>query len=139
MKVSFVGEEAIDTGGPSREFWRLLVGDIENTYCCGEAAKLVFDRNTPALQVAFHLCYLVCFDMYDIFLQRSEFKMLGSLIAMSIIQGGPGFPLLLPLLYGYISTGHYNLELLTDSNVPDFQVHTLLAEVCMSIMLYIVK
>jgi hypothetical protein len=55
--------------------------------------------------------------------------MIGSLIDMSIVQGGPGFPVLLPVLYGYISTGQYNYEFLTNSTVPDFHVQSLLAEV----------
>ena len=44
-------EEAVDTGGPSREFWRLIVQGIEDKYCHGEKGKMVFARNTPALQV----------------------------------------------------------------------------------------
>ena len=47
-KVCFVGEEAVDTGGPSREFWRLIMHAIGTKYCYGEEGKMVFDRNTLA-------------------------------------------------------------------------------------------
>lgn len=64
------------------------------------------------------------------FFQQGELKMIGSLVAMSIVQGGPGFPLFLPQVVTYISTGHYDVEPLTDTDVPDWQVQYLLTEVC---------
>ena len=51
IKVSFVGEEAVDTGGPSREYWRIIMHDIKQKYCHGQDGKLVFNRNILALQV----------------------------------------------------------------------------------------
>ena len=51
MEVSFVGEEAVATGGPSRVFWRVLMHAIQNKDCRGEEGSMVFDRNTPALRV----------------------------------------------------------------------------------------
>ena len=50
-KVKFVGEAAVDTGGPGREFWHLLNRGIAAEYCRGKDGKLVFERNTEALQV----------------------------------------------------------------------------------------
>ena len=44
-------EEAVDTGDPTREFWRLILEAIVDKYFVGEVGKMVFDRNTPALQV----------------------------------------------------------------------------------------
>lgn len=61
--------------------------------------------------------------------QCAEFKRLGTLAAMSALQRGPGFPVLLPALYDYIATGRYNSEDLTDEDVPDYQVQTLLSAV----------
>lgn len=52
LKVSFVGEEAVDTGGPSREFWRILMYTIVGNYCCGDEGKRVFTQNTNALRVS---------------------------------------------------------------------------------------
>ncbi len=33
MKVLFVGESGVDTGGPSREFWWLFGTGIAASYC----------------------------------------------------------------------------------------------------------
>ena len=54
-------EEAVDTGGPSREFWRLVMQGIQNKYCHGEEGKMVFARNTPALQV----CTIFLYTLYQ--------------------------------------------------------------------------
>lgn len=35
----------------------------------------------------------------------SIFEVLGKVIAHSLVQGGPGFPYLAPVIYSYISTG----------------------------------
>lgn len=51
-----------------------------------------------------------------ILLQRKDFLLLGKLIATSVIQGGPGFPVMLPAAYYYIANKEY-LSCLTD--VPD--------------------
>ncbi len=32
-QVHFVGEEGVDTGGPSREFWRLFASGVSSSYC----------------------------------------------------------------------------------------------------------
>lgn len=50
--MEFVGEPGVDTGGPSREFWSLLCKEIASEYCRGQPGKLVFERNTQALQVS---------------------------------------------------------------------------------------
>lgn len=131
FQVCFVGEEAIDTGGPSQEYWRLLVEEVRNKYCCGNE-RCVFDRNTPALMVhiLFHavaelMHMLICVPI----LQRFEFRQVGTLIAMSTLQGGPGFPVLHPALYDYIAKGYYSLEDVSDSDVPDPCVQELLSQV----------
>ena len=49
-KVVFVREDAADTGGPTREFWRLITEGRREKFCTGEEGKMVFERNTPALQ-----------------------------------------------------------------------------------------
>ena len=46
-----MAEEAIDTGGPTREFWRLFVEDVVQQFCEGEPRASVFSKNVPALQV----------------------------------------------------------------------------------------
>ena len=51
MQICFVGEHAIDTGGPSREFWSLLVKCIDDNLCTGKERNKVFTHDVPALQV----------------------------------------------------------------------------------------
>lgn len=47
-----MGEAAIDTGGPSREFFRLLATGVEAEYCrCGENGCFL-NKNVSALQVS---------------------------------------------------------------------------------------
>ena len=54
-----MGEEAVDTGGPSREFWRLIMYEIKDKFCRGKEGCMVFDRNTPALQVIYSLINII--------------------------------------------------------------------------------
>ena len=46
-----MGEEGIDTGGPSREFWRLFMHSVDKTYFVGNEGKQTLARNVPALEV----------------------------------------------------------------------------------------
>ena len=46
-----------------------------------------------------------------------------------MLQGGPGFPTLLPLVYQYIVTGNYDPHDIHVDDVPDYQVQSLLSEV----------
>ena len=48
---------------------------------------------------------------------------------MCIVQGGPGFPVLHPAVYGYLVSGKYMGEIVDDSDVPDLLVCDLLAKV----------
>ena len=49
-------EEAIDNGGPSREFWRLFTHEVVKQYGVGEPGSTLFNKNIPALQVSLYLC-----------------------------------------------------------------------------------
>ena len=46
-----MGEEAVDTGGPSREFWELFGQGIADTYFVGDSYTSLPQKNVPALQV----------------------------------------------------------------------------------------
>ena len=54
-QIHFVGEEGVDTGGLSREFWRIFIAEVVNNYCIGEPGKSLFLKNVPALQVMYIL------------------------------------------------------------------------------------
>ena len=51
---------------------------------------------------------------------------------MSIVQGGPGFPVMLPAAYQYLTTHEYIGQLVKDSDVPDPFVLELLSKVTSS-------
>lgn len=42
LQVEFMEETAIDTGGPSRKFWRLFVQEVVQDYCVGDAGIKIF-------------------------------------------------------------------------------------------------
>ena len=46
-------EKAVDMGGPTREFWRLLMQEVADYYCVGSPGKCLFMKNTPAVQVVY--------------------------------------------------------------------------------------
>ena len=59
----------------------------------------------------------------------NDFFLIGKLIAMSILQGGFGFPVLHPTAYNYLVKGDYVGQVVNDEDVPDFQIRQLLQEV----------
>ena len=60
--------------------------------------------------------------------QAGDFRVIGKLVATSIIQGGPGFPVMLPAAYRYMQCGDYQCpEVIVD--VPDPMMQSLLCQV----------
>ena len=63
-------------------------------------------------------------------LQNLEFKISGIYVGMSVLQGGPAFPVLSRPLYEYISTRQFHKGLtINDEDVPIDAVFKLLKEV----------
>jgi len=54
---------------------------------------------------------------------------LGKYVAMSVVQGGPGFPYFLQAVYKYITTGDYLNTYVDDRDIPDEGVRRLISEV----------
>ena len=121
MKV--VGEEAIDTGGPRREFWNLLVSKGEQEYCIGERNQLTFVQNTAALQVFVNKRAL------SLHFLSLELKHFGMYVAMSIVQGGRGFPVLHTCVYNYMWSGKYIGGHMTDDGIMQSSIRSLVEEV----------
>lgn len=48
---------------------------------------------------------------------------------MSIVQGGSGFPVLLPAAYHYLTTGEYLGQFVDDGSIPDPEIRQLLHQV----------
>ena len=61
--------------------------------------------------------------------QKLHFKAVGMLIAMSILQGGPGLPILSHHVYTYMATKKYSNLKIEIKDVPDIGVQKLLNEV----------
>lgn len=55
IQVCFVGESAVDTGGPAREFWRLLMVGLESDYCRSGEGGCFLERNVSAIQVHIYI------------------------------------------------------------------------------------
>ena len=52
VQVKFIGEEAVDQGGPKREYWRLLAIDIMTKLCIGSDDRLTLEHDVLGLQVS---------------------------------------------------------------------------------------
>ena len=52
VQVQFIGEEALDQGGPKKEYWRLLAIDIMTKLCTGSDQRLTFEHDVLGLQVS---------------------------------------------------------------------------------------
>ena len=55
IQVNFIGEPAVDAGGPSREFFQLFLQELARNLMisCPNGSK-IFDHNVPSLQVILH-------------------------------------------------------------------------------------
>ena len=73
IRVTFLGESAVDGGGPRREFFMLLLNNIKenNSLLIGPTTQRAIRHNTKALQDELYLC-------------------IGKMIALSVVHGGPG-------------------------------------------------
>ncbi len=86
LKVTFVGEPAVDSGGPMREYLHLLMSSIalNNCFFCGEDSRRIPAHNVMELE-------------------KRTFFYIGSIFALSLIHGGPGPNFLAPPVADYIS------------------------------------
>lgn len=90
VKISYIGQPAIDSGGVKRQFYTdlflQLVSQNQFKLFQGPSNRLLFHYDQSALR-----CGL--------------FKVLGQIIAHSICQRCGGFPYLAPSMYYYLATG----------------------------------
>uniref|UniRef100_A0A3B1KH66 G2/M phase-specific E3 ubiquitin-protein ligase-like n=1 Tax=Astyanax mexicanus TaxID=7994 RepID=A0A3B1KH66_ASTMX len=80
--IEFVGESALDHGGPRREFFRLLMIEVQSSLGVfeGKPGNLFFTYDQSALQ-------------------QHKYEKAGKLVAWSLVHGGPGLKALDPCLY----------------------------------------
>ena len=88
VRVLFVGEPAVDDGGPLREFLHLLMGEIaaNNSLFCGQE-----DCRVPLPNM--------------VGLEKLTFQHIGEMMAVSIIHGGPAPNFLAQSVVDYLLYG----------------------------------
>ena len=73
--------------------------------------------------------YMTCMGTKTYFsFQKLEYKVLGAYVALSIVQGKFGFPVLAPHAYDYICSENNNL-VVEDADVPCTQARALIKQV----------
>lgn len=73
LRITFIGEPAVDAGWPLREFFRLVMKDAVSNNSLFQGPE---DSRSPAHNV--------------IELKKGTYKFLGEIFALSIVHGGPG-------------------------------------------------
>ena len=73
---------------------------------------------------------VVSTEVNSLYFQNEDFLMMGKLIATSVVQGGPGLPVLIPAVYRYIATSSYSPEWMPGiTDFPDPFIRNLLQQV----------
>ncbi|VDI84102.1 Hypothetical predicted protein [Mytilus galloprovincialis] len=97
--IKFIGEDGVDIGGLRREFWSLFLHNISSScYVTGKPGRQTFQQNFVEKK-------------------KKTFFHLGQLIALSILQDGPGLPIFSDIVTDYIINGEtvvLNLDDLPD-------------------------
>ena len=111
LKVTFLGEAAVDDGGPRREYLRLLmaVAMEQSHLLAGPACRKVPVHNALAVQ-------------------RGDFHMLGVIIVLSLTQGGPAPIFFAPSIVDYLFGGCGNIRA-SIGDIPDCDVQDKLFKV----------
>lgn len=104
LQIEFVGESAIDDGGPRREYFRLGMQELQQNNALFQG---VLDKRIPV-----HNLHL---------LSSKEFREVGRFFAMSILQGGPAPQFLSPTIAHYLLCGDEGLQP-EISDIPDSEV-----------------
>ncbi|XP_052260282.1 G2/M phase-specific E3 ubiquitin-protein ligase-like [Dreissena polymorpha] len=81
LYIKFSGEMGEDQGGPRREFFRLAMKALQDSaFFEGPENSKIFSHNISLLEM-------------------DQYKTIGRLVALSLVQGGPGIHVLHPDLY----------------------------------------
>ena len=86
LKVTFVGESGIDTGGPRREYFELLMRSLvaDSGLFVGPAEKKSFSHNVQLLH-------------------QRQYYTTGQMVGCCLVQGGNGICCLSPTTYLYMA------------------------------------
>ncbi|XP_065835679.1 uncharacterized protein [Oscarella lobularis] len=103
MKIQFVGETAVDSGGCVREFWRRLSVAIMDHHFVGFGNRMRPRKDSKAL------------------LGR-HFAIIGRILAASLAHEGAGFAFLSDAVYEYVITGDVTDITVTLDDIPEADV-----------------
>lgn len=104
IKVTFVGEPAVDQGGPLREFFHLLLYAIahNNSLFCGGETSRIPQHN-----------------MFE--LSKRTYYYIGLMIATSLVHGGPDPKFFSPSVVDYFVYGLSGVKA-TPADIVDFDI-----------------
>ena len=111
LKVCFIGEEAVDAGGPRREFFHLLVQEI--------FTKSGLFGGFPDHVVVFHDAVAIANNTYYI---------MGKMIATCVIQGGEAPACFANAVADYLVYGEVKSPVCLD-DIPMVEIRSLLQQV----------
>ena len=143
FRVRFLGEPAVDAGGPRREYFMLLMGAIGNNSALvdGPPNRRVLRHNASAFQVTptcshtlngiMRGCTVCAHTLHNsvCFAQDELFMYVGRMCALSILHGGPGPVFLAPVIVDYLFGGISQVKPDID-DVPDEQLQSKIRKVC---------
>lgn len=111
LRITFIGEPAIDDGGPMLEYLRLLLRSLStyNSLFCGEIDRRCVQHNVSELS-------------------KKTYCFVGKMIAMSLVYGGPAPSFFAPPIADYIVFGLDKVKPQIE-DIPDFEVRDKLFEV----------
>jgi hypothetical protein len=102
-----VGEAGEDTGGLTRELWRLFSKSIQQHLCEGQENCLIFRHDSAKLQ-------------------DGVFKQVGMLVGVSLVQGASGYPFFAPSTFAYLC-GKDPCNIVVDqTEIPNYEVQSTL-------------
>ena len=112
INVVFIGEDAQDAGGPSREFFHLVLKQMshDGNLFGGQSSQCVLAHNVLALQF-------------------NEFHIAGHLIALSLLYGGPAPHFFSRSVLSYLLNEPPNTTMVDE--IPDYDVRSSLNKVCL--------
>ena len=114
LRVVFIGEPAVDDGGPLREFlYRLIVAvSHSDMLFCG-----AFNSRVPRHNL--------------VELEKKTYFYIGAIIALSLIHGGPGPQFFSPAVADYIIYGVQSVKA-SIMDVPEQEVRDKIKKVCIT-------
>lgn len=111
FRIQFIGEEAVDAGGPKKEFYTLLFEDVKKyLLCTGDGISFTFLHDIEKIR-------------------NGDFHVFGSLVAIALLEQCSGPRFFLPCVVSKFLKGPQMKPAIDD--LPDYEVkeklHDLLA------------